>query len=76
MCSPKPQKTVAYKCAELMKEMSLKALTSDDRCAAMRQFQRNLRFDARGGAHKMPKERTEAEETANIRWFLDLGRLR
>jgi hypothetical protein len=50
-----------------MKEMSSYALTSGARCAAMRQFQTNLRFDALGTAHQMPKERTEAEETANIR---------
>jgi acyl-CoA synthetase (AMP-forming)/AMP-acid ligase II len=74
--APKSQKTVAYKCAELMKEMSSNALTSDDRCAAMRRFQKDLRFDAQGTAHHMPKERTEAEEIANIRWFLGLGRPR
>jgi hypothetical protein len=59
-----------------MEEMSSNALTSDARCAAMRQFQTNLRFDAQGTAHQTPEERTEAEETANIRWFFDLGRSR
>jgi hypothetical protein len=50
-----------------MKKMSSNALTSDAGCVAMRQFQENLRFDAQRTAHQMPKERTEAEETANIR---------
>jgi hypothetical protein len=50
-----------------MKEMRSDARTSDAKCAAMRQFQRNLRFDAQGTAHQMPRERTEAEETAKIR---------
>jgi hypothetical protein len=59
-----------------MKEMSSNAPTSDARCAAMRQFQKNLRFDALGTAHKMSKERNEAEETGNIRWFSALGRSR
>ena len=47
--------------------MSLDARASEARCAPMRQFQKYLLFDAQGTAHKMPKERTEAEETANIR---------
>jgi hypothetical protein len=58
-----------------MKEMRSDARTSDARCVAMRRFQKNLRFDAQETAHQMPKERTEAEEIANIRWF-SLGRSR
>jgi hypothetical protein len=42
----------------------------------MRQFQKSLRFDAQETAYQMPKERTEAEEIAQIRWFFDLGRSR
>ena len=69
-------KIVAFKCAEPMKEMSPSAAISEASCAAMRQFQKDLRFDAQGTAHQMPKERTEAEAIANIRWFFALGRLR
>jgi hypothetical protein len=50
-----------------MKEMSSNALALEARCAAMRRFQKDLRFDAQTTAHKMPEERTETEETANIR---------
>jgi hypothetical protein len=70
---PKSRKTVAYRCAELMGEMRSNARTSDASCAAMRQFQTDLRFDAQGTAHQTPKERTEAEEIAQIRWFFGLG---
>jgi hypothetical protein len=67
---------VAYKCAELTKEMRFNARISDASCAAMRQFEKSLRFRAQGTAHQTPKERTESEEAANITWFFDLGRSR
>ena len=59
-----------------MKKMSSNARTSDASCAAMRQFQENLRFDAQAIPHQMPKERTEAEEIAQIRYFFELDRSR
>jgi hypothetical protein len=58
---------VAYKCAELMKEMSSNALTSDGGCVPVRQFRNNLRFDAQGTARQMLTGRTEAEEIAYIK---------
>jgi hypothetical protein len=59
-----------------MKKMSSNAPSSDASCVAMRQFQENLQFDAQERAHQMPKERTEAEEIAQIRYFFELDRSR